>query len=155
MYQVSPLRDGLVGLVVKASASRAEDPEFESRFRRYFSGSSHTSDFKIGNQPTNNLRSQLVCLHNSNRASRFHNSSLTTMPLWQFVGCLTSHQHASVSQGRICSNSFTCCHTEIEVADQTFHLTQSQCTDTGPTSPSTTDPLTPCAWLGSHWSVNV
>ena len=38
----------LVGLVVKASASRAEDPGFESPFRRDFSGSSHTSDFKIG-----------------------------------------------------------------------------------------------------------
>ena len=33
------------------------------------------------------------------------------------VGCLTSQQHESVSQGRICSDSFTCCHTEIEVAD--------------------------------------
>ena len=31
---------------------------------------------------------------------------------------------------------FTCCHTETEVADPTFHLTQSQCTDTGSTSPS-------------------
>ena len=40
--------DRLVGLVVKASASRAEDPEFESRLRRDFSGSSHTSDLKIG-----------------------------------------------------------------------------------------------------------
>ena len=28
-------------------------------------------------------------------------------------------------------------HTEIEVADPTFYLTQSQYTDTGPTSPST------------------
>ena len=37
----------LVGLVVKASASRAEDPGFESRLRWDFSGSSHTSDFKI------------------------------------------------------------------------------------------------------------
>ena len=70
-----------------------------------------------------------------------------------FVGCLTSQQHASVSQGRICSDNFTCCHTEIEVADQTFHLTQSQYTDTGPTSPST-DPITPDAWQGSHWSAN-
>ena len=42
-----------------------------------------------------------------------------------FVGCLTSQQHARVSQGWICSHNFTCCHTEIEVADQTFHLTQS------------------------------
>ena len=70
-----------------------------------------------------------------------------------FVGCLTSRQHASVSQGRICSDNFTCCHTEIEVADLTFHLTQSQYTNTGPTSPST-DPITPGAWQGSHWSAN-
>ena len=37
----SPSVDRLVGLVVKASASRAEEPGFES-------GSSHTSDSKIG-----------------------------------------------------------------------------------------------------------
>ena len=71
-----------------------------------------------------------------------------------FVGWLTSQQHASVSQGRICSDNFTCCHTEIQVADQTFYLTQSQYTDTGPTSPSA-DPITPGAWQGSHWSANV
>ena len=35
------------------------------------------------------------------------------------VACLTSQQHASVSQGRICSPNFTCCHTEIEFTDQT------------------------------------
>ena len=69
------------------------------------------------------------------------------------VGCLTSQQQASVSQGRICSDNFTCCHTEIEVADQTFYLTQSQYTDTEPTSPSA-DPITPGAWQGSHWSAN-
>ena len=40
--------DSLVGLVVKASASKAKDPGFESRLRRDFSGSSHTSDLKIG-----------------------------------------------------------------------------------------------------------
>ena len=67
--------------------------------------------------------------------------------------CLTSQQHASVSQGRICTDKFTCCHTEIEVADPTFHLTQSQYTDTGPTSPSA-DPITPGTWQGSHWSAN-
>ena len=70
-----------------------------------------------------------------------------------FVGCISSQQHASVSQGRICTDNFTCCHTEIEAADQTFHLTQSQYTDTGPTSPSA-DPITPGAWQGSHWSAN-
>ena len=69
------------------------------------------------------------------------------------VGCLTSQQQASVSQGRICSDNFTCCHTEIEVADPTFYLTQSQYTDTGPTSPSA-DPIMPGAWQGSHWSAN-
>ena len=69
------------------------------------------------------------------------------------VGCLTSQQQASVSQGRICSDNFTCCHTEIEAADQTVYLTQSQYTDTGPTSPSA-EPITPGAWQGSHWSAN-
>ena len=34
-----------------------------------------------------------------------------------FVGCLTSQQQVSVSQGRSCTDNFTCCHTEIEVAD--------------------------------------
>ena len=70
-----------------------------------------------------------------------------------FVGCLTSQQQASVSQGRICLDNFTCCHTEIEVADQTFYLTQSQYTDTGPTSPSA-DPISPGVWQGSRWSAN-
>ena len=75
------------------------------------------------------------------------------MAVGWLLACLTSQQHASVSQGRICSDNFTCCHTEIEVADPTFYLTQSQYTDTGPTSPSA-DPITPGAWQGSHWSAN-
>ena len=70
-----------------------------------------------------------------------------------FVGCLMSQQNASVSQGRICTDNFTCCHTETEVADQTLYLTQSQDTDTRPTSPSA-DPIMPGAWQGSHWSAN-
>ena len=70
-----------------------------------------------------------------------------------FIGCLTSQQQASVSQGGICSDNCTCCHTEIEFQTKTFHLTQSQHTDTGPTSPSA-DPRTPGAWQGSHWSAN-
>ena len=40
--------DRLVGLVVKASASRAEDPGFESRLSWNFLMSSHTSDLKNG-----------------------------------------------------------------------------------------------------------
>ena len=47
--------------------------------------------------------------------------------------------------------NFTCCHTEVEVAD--FYLTLSQYTCTGPTSPST-DPITPGTEQGSHWSAN-
>ena len=78
-----------------------------------------------------------------------------TLRHWKllFVGCLTSQHHASVSQGRICPDNFTCCHIEIEIADPTFHLTQSQYTDTGLTSPST-DPVTPGAWQGSHLSAD-
>ena len=69
------------------------------------------------------------------------------------VACLTPQQHTSVSQGRICADNLTCCHTEIEAADQSFHLTLSYYTDTGPTSPSA-DPITPDAWQGSHWSAH-
>ena len=86
-------------------------------------------------------------------------STTQRLLLLLFVGCLTSQQHESVSQGRICSDNFTCCHTEIEVADPTLHLTQSQYTDTGHTSPST-DPIMPARHLAgwplecqflSHW----
>ena len=70
---------------------------------------------------------------------------------WLF-GCLTFQQHVSVSQGQICS-ILRAATLEIEAADPTFHLTQSQYTDTGPTSPST-DPITPGAWQDSHWSAN-
>ena len=52
-----------------------------------------------------------------------------------FVGSLTSGQYASVSQERTYSNNCTFCHTEIEVADQSSCLPQSQDTDTEPTSP--------------------
>ena len=40
--------DHLIGLVVKMSALRAENPGFESRWRRDFSGSSHTTDLNNG-----------------------------------------------------------------------------------------------------------
>ena len=65
-------------------------------------------------------------------------------------GCWMSQQHGSVSHGCICSDNCVCCHNEIELADQTFHLTQSQYTDTGPTSPRA-DPVMPGTWQGSHW----
>ena len=51
------------------------------------------------------------------------------------VGCLFNvPATCNVSQGRICSPNGSCCHTETGVADHTFYLTQSQCTDTWPTS---------------------
>ena len=50
-------------------------------------------------------------------------------------------------------DNFTCCHTELEVADLTLHLTQSQYTDTGPTIPSV-DPMKTSAWQCSHWSAD-
>ena len=68
------------------------------------------------------------------------------------VGCLTSQQHTTVSQRRICSDKFTCCHTEKELTYQIFYLTQSQYTDTGPSSPSA-DTNTRGVWQGSPWSV--
>ena len=40
--------DSDAGLVVKVSASGAEDPGFKSRLQQDFSRSSHTSDLKIG-----------------------------------------------------------------------------------------------------------
>ena len=97
------------------------------------------------------------CYHNCTATTRrwllLHPSPKLTLPHRLFVGCLTSQQQASVSQGWICSDNFTCFHTEIEAADQTFYLTQSQYTDTGPTTPSV-DPIMPDAWQGSHWSAN-
>ena len=81
------------------------------------------------------------------------------MGVWSegLVGCLlacsTTQQHASLFQARISSENFTCCHTEIEVADQNFHLTQSRYPDTRPTN-SSADPITSGAWQGSHWSAN-
>ena len=69
------------------------------------------------------------------------------------VGCLTSQQHAGVSEGLRSSESCTYCHTETEVIDQTFYLTQQQYTGTGPTRPNA-DPNTPDAWQCSHWSAN-
>ena len=60
-------------------------------------------------------------------------------------------QDASVSQGSICSDKCVCCHTDTEVADQSFYLIQPLSTDTRQTSPNT-DPIPPAAWEGSHWS---
>ena len=66
-----------------------------------------------------------------------------------FIGCLTFRPHARVSQGRICSDKCTCCHTELEVIDTACYLIQSQYTDIRPTS-SSADPITPGGWPGNQ-----
>ena len=50
----------------------------------------------------------------------------------------TSQQHASVSQGRTCSDNCTCCHAEIEVADHYFYLIQSYILTLGQPVPALT-----------------
>ena len=71
----------------------------------------------------------------------------SALALLLLVGCLTPQQHASVFQGRIYSDSAA--HWEVE--DQSFYLSQSQYTDTGPTGLSA-DPIMPGGWCGSYWS---
>ena len=65
------------------------------------------------------------------------------------LACFTSKQHTSIPQGRICSDNFTCGHTETEVANQTFCLTQPKYTDAWSTGPNA-DPMTPGVWHGGH-----
>ena len=48
---------------------------------------------------------------------------MTELVVSWLLAYLTFQQHASISQGWICSDKFTCRHTEIEVADQTLYLT--------------------------------
>ena len=55
---------------------------------------------------------------------------------WLF-GCLTSQQLATVYHGRIRSDTFTSCHTEIEVADQTISTSHSILSP-GPPAPALT-----------------
>ena len=61
-----------------------------------------------------------------------------------------SKQHDSVSRGRICSNKCTRCHTETEVADQTFCLTQSQYTSSSSSSSSSSSAF-PSFISGVHY----
>ena len=67
--------------------------------------------------------------------------TISTLPVCfvgSFVGWLLNVPNAYVSEGRNClNNHFMCCHTEVEVANQTCFQIQSQYTDTGPTRPMT------------------
>ena len=116
--------------VLEAQASPLCWPFWRHRLHHYV-GRSPGADFTTVSQ-MQRLKKRFVCF---------------------LVGCLTSQQHASVSQGRVCTDNFTCCHTEIQVADQTFYLTQLQYTYTRPTSPSA-DPMMPGEWQGRHWNAN-
>ena len=73
--------------VVKVSASALAGLGFKCCL-------SHTSDF--------NPLKALAFVFSANRRER-----QTETEVCLFVGCLTSQQHASVSQGRICSDNFT------------------------------------------------
>ena len=101
--------------------------------------------------PFHQAGTRAVSLYDSILASKGEHLLLLTR--LAVVACLTFQQHASVSQGRICSDNFPCYHTEIGVADQTFYLAQSRYTDTRATSPSD-DPIMTGVWQGSHWSAN-
>ena len=71
-----------------------------------------------------------------------------------FYGCWTPACMPCLLPGRICWQTFGCCHTEIKVAHQTCSLTQSQNIDIGPTSPKA-DPMAPVAWQGAHQGISV
>ena len=94
----------------------------------------------------------IVALGKAHTRSALSQQSLQGCPRNSANICLVEHRSFSTLEGGM-SDEFTCCHTEIQVADQTFYLSQSQYTDIGPTNPST-DPVTAGTWQGSHWSAN-
>ena len=94
------------------------------------------------------MKTYLYTVTQSLHLEKWQDTSVDRLSWLLFVGCLTCHQHAVVSQGWICSDSCTCCHTEAEAAHQTCCLTQSQYTDTGPASLSN-NPTTPGTWQGA------
>ena len=65
----------------------------------------------------------------------------------------TSQQHASVSQGRICSDNLRAATLRQKL--QTKLSTSPSHSILTPGRPvASTDPITPGAWQGSHWSAN-
>ena len=77
--------------------------------------------------------------------------SITCIP--SPVGCLFACCPSNILAYLRYGSAQTIARAEIEIADQTFYLTQAQYTDTWPSSPST-DPIPPGTWQGSHWSAN-
>ena len=128
LYNIVVLDPGLLNTFFSISFLRLADASFCKSKSEIYSSYSFA---QISTMYCNRIHTFVMIGLQSGRAKGLRSLSL-------FVGCLTSQQHASVSQGWICSDNKTCYHTEIEVADQTFHLTHSQYTDTGPTSPALT-----------------
>ena len=59
---------------------------------------------------------KLSCYHCSEDAAETETTRSERLFVGCLLACLTSLQHASVSQAQICSNSFTSSHTEIHQA---------------------------------------
>ena len=167
------LRDRLIGLVVRRPPRERKVLGLNPACTEIFLGSSHTSDPKIGTPVATLLGAwryrvsartgrpgvsilwlgeveSLICdLYFRVAAHKIEQiGPRDTLAYCWDVKQPTNKQ--KVSQGRMCSDIFTCCHSETEVADQTFYLAHSQYTDTGPTSPSA-DPIQSGAY---HWSAN-
>ena len=53
-------------------------------------------------------------------SARHANCQMSARGILLFVRCSTPRQHAKVSQGRICQDSFICCYAGLEVADQNY-----------------------------------
>ena len=85
----------------------------------------------------------------SNLVTVSRQEGLKAVGLLWFAAYLKSQQHASVSQWRICSDSytFTYCHRTCRAKFLSNPVTVYW------HSPSA-DPKTPGAWQGSHWSTN-
>ena len=70
-----------------------------------------------------------------------------------FVGCLTSQQHDGVNLRDRSAQTIVRAAKLRQKLQQTLYLTESQYTDTRPTSPSA-DSVTPGAWQGIHCSAS-
>ena len=65
--------------------------------------------------------SRTVCLLVACLTSQQHTQPVSRA-VCLLVGCLTSQQHATVSQGRICSDNCSHCHTEVEIPLSPNHI---------------------------------
>ena len=114
-------------------------------------------EFQAFNTFIDDVFAFIISMPTAHRLACFRDDLVFVVYLYQrwwgccCVGSLLSQQCASVSQGWICSDNSTCSYSEKEVTYQAVYLTQSQYTDTWPTSPST-DLISRGIWQGSHQS---